>query len=122
MIQIKRGVTRTVVLVNKYAIKFPTLQSYKLFLNGLLANLQEKEFNGSHPDLAPIIFSLPFGFCNIMVRADELNVKDLSESEFRDFLLDKYKNDPLKEFMLSDAKSTNWGTLKGKLVKIDYGS
>jgi len=41
---------------------------------------------------------------------------------FSIYLENKYKNNKLKEFMLSDFKPSNWGILEGKLVKIDYGS
>ena len=37
-----KGGTRIVFLTKKYAFKIPTFKSYKLFINGIQANLEEK--------------------------------------------------------------------------------
>lgn len=120
---IKKGATRTVFVFNKFVIKIPNFQEYKLFLNGLLANLQEKSFSKMNRiDLAKVKYCNKFGFILIMEKAQELDVKNIDWLRFKERLEDKYKNDDMKEFMLSDSKPSNWGYINNKLVKIDYGN
>lgn len=113
MFEIKSGVTRNVLLFKNYAIKFPTFRSWKLFLCGLLANMQEKEFSGVWVELCPVVFSVPFGFCTIMMRA-----VPISEEEFDSI----FENIPEHIVKIAESKSQNYGYLNGKLVAVDYGS
>jgi hypothetical protein len=50
---------------------YPTrLLSWKHFLYGLLANMQEAQFSKtSWPELCPVLWSLPGGFLVVMPRA-----------------------------------------------------
>lgn len=50
----KIGVTRTVILIGKYAIKLPCLHNnYEMFIEGIRANMAEGRFVKFSPD-API--------------------------------------------------------------------
>lgn len=71
-----KGTTRWVFLIGKYAIKIPSLSSWKQFLKGLLANMQEREFSRMdksswHYNLIADVYYCDFlGFLLIMERAD----------------------------------------------------
>ena len=120
---IKLGSTRRVFVFRNFVIKIPNTQEYKLFLNGILSNLQEKLFSKMNRlDLAKVKYCDRFGLILIMEKAKEFDYNNLNWLEFKNTLEEKYKNDDMKEFMLSDAKPTNWGIINGELVKIDYGS
>ncbi len=55
------GVTREVLLVGGFAVKLPKLTyGWKMFLCGLLANMQEREFASLRwPELCPVLFAVP---------------------------------------------------------------
>lgn len=106
---IRFGITRTVFLTKRFAIKIPTFRSWQLFLTGLLANMQEAfwwEATNHDQRLCPVIFSVVGGWLVIMRRAEPAEEVDYS----------RFDGLPL------DPKPTNFGTLNGKTVMIDYGS
>lgn len=71
--QCKRGATRNVFLVGKYAIKIPRIYSWRTFLNGLLANLTEREFSSMCPQmLARVYYADILGLVIVMERADKV--------------------------------------------------
>lgn len=52
----RRGATRVVIVLRHYVIKIPTFKSWKLFLHGLLANLQEHQMSTiNDAALCPVI-------------------------------------------------------------------
>lgn len=121
--KIKRGSTRLVFIFKKIVIKIPNNQEYRLFLKGMSANLREKSFSKiGRGDLCKVRFCDKLGLFLIMERAQELDVKDIDWLKFREQLEERYKNDDLKDFLLSDSKPSNWGYINNNLVKIDYGS
>ena len=82
----KRGVTREVLLLGGYALKIPSLRSWRCFLWGLLANIQEREFSlTGWPELCPVIFSAPGGFLTVMPRAAPLSDGEWSTFNHREF-------------------------------------
>lgn len=114
----KSGSSRYVFFFCGFAFKIPSISSYKQFLWGLIANLNEIEFYQylKSDKLCPIKFYLPLGICNIMPA-----IKTLSENEFKDF-------DPIKFCCLdneckipAESKADSFGWYKGKIVVIDYG-
>lgn len=107
--QIARGITRTVILTKNYALKFPTFRSWKLFLTGLLCNIQENFWwkNTKDVRLCPVLFAIWGGFLVVMPRADPA---------CEPIFYENYEGLPL------DAKEINFGYLKNKLVLVDYGS
>jgi hypothetical protein len=116
---LKNGATRWVLLAGPYAIKFPSLESWKCFLNGLLANMQERmwwKYIHYRPALCPVLFSIPGGFlvvmprCRVLQADDEIPMGDLDAfCEREDFVIP------------AERKCDSFGWYKGNLVAIDYG-
>lgn len=109
------GVTRHVLLVGPLAVKVPALWSWKMFLCGLLANMQEREFSSTGwPELCPVLCGIPGGWLIVMRRAD-----DVPETISLDYqsLIDRpaYR-------IPAEAKRSSWGILNGSIVAVDYGS
>lgn len=109
----KRGITREVILVGKYAFKFPSIRNWKCFLLGLIANMQEGfwyKAMGIHGKLCPVLFRIPGGFLTVMSRVDRVCTwdDDINYGEF--------------SFYPMDPKPMNFGELNGKIVLLDYGS
>ncbi len=112
---VRRGITRTVVLTRRWAIKLPSLRAHGLGPRGVLwsltrgiqANLSEAEWSGT-PGTCPVRWTL-FGVINVYPRCGEVRALP-SEQELADigFL------GPI------DRKPPNLGYLNGKLVWIDY--
>lgn len=119
-----------VLLVGGYAIKMPTVvYGWRLFLCGLLANLQERSFSRlKDPRMCPVIFSLPGGFLNVMPRCIELTDDEFcSLVNIKDFwgygLIDWPGNDyRYKAVIPVENKSNSFGWHNGKVVAIDYGN
>lgn len=120
--RISYGITRSVLLIGKYAFKFPSVRNgHQIFLEGLLANWKERQFyksgkgyftrlNGS-PLLAKSYFCLWFGLCSIQERV-QVKTNDLTELEIKDF-----------EGITTDTKPINFGyNYFWELVCLDYPS
>ncbi len=113
----RRGATRTVIVLRKHVIKIPSFKSWKLFLHGLLANMQERQISTCNDVvLCPVISSSRMGLFVVMPRCYPVNHRGLFFTELCR-LMGKFP----REFYLSDAKPENFGYFKGRLVKIDYG-
>lgn len=111
------GTHRTVYLVGKYAIKRPVFVEWRLFLLGLLANMQEARFSKTGwPELCPVIFSVPGGFLNIMYRAAPLEHEAFMQMSFNDFVERPEYRVPVED------KRDSFGVLDGRIVAVDYGS
>jgi hypothetical protein len=120
--KIKKGATRCVLLIKGYAIKMPRLAEWRLFLNGLLGNMQETVWwtNLKDDKLCPILFSIPGGFLNIMPR-----VSPISEREYVDLQRFSYPwiSTADEECNLPvEWKKDSFGWYQGRIVAIDYGS
>jgi hypothetical protein len=119
----KQGTTRIVFVFSNKVLKIPTFKSWSLFLHGLLSNINEGEVynNINRNDLAKVYYYNKLGLFLIMER-----VSICSNEEALDLLetLEKiYQNDTLKDFIMDDYKTSNWGRRQdGTLVKVDYGS
>jgi hypothetical protein len=115
------GVTRYVVLVGRLAIKVPRLDyGWRLFLCGLLANMQEREFSWTGwPELCPVVASLPGGWLVIMRRA-----RLFTDAEFDRFDMKAWGELAEREDRVIpvEAKSDSFGWLDGRVVAIDYGT
>lgn len=124
--KIKNGATRIVFIFNRFVIKVPNIREYKLFLQGILSNLQEKTFSGWYVGrLANVYFCDVLGLFLVMEKAEE--VTNMNDDELYEYLYRNIYNkipddDGEKIFMMSDCKVNNWGYINGKLVKIDYGN
>ena len=133
LFNIKGGVTRIVWVFRDIVIKFPNFKrGYMYGLHGLLGNLQEAGLSSSHESLAKVLFCQRHGLFLVMERVtlveevlwgksdDAYDFFELEE-EFIEKLEEQFEDDPMKEVLLSDAKTVNWGYTKdNRLVKIDY--
>lgn len=119
----KQGTTRIVFVFSNKVLKIPTFKSWSLFLHGLLSNINEGEVynNTNRNDLAKVYYYNKLGLFLIMER-----VSICSNEEALDLLVtleEIYKNDMLRDFIMDDYKTSNWGRRQdGTLVKVDYGS
>lgn len=110
------GSTRIVILINNYALKIPSFRSWKLFLTGLICNIKETEFSKTQwEELCPIVFSTWGGFLNIMKRTQPLTKKEWEMFDYNKFINKKEYTIPV------EMKYCSFGTLKGKIVAVDYG-
>lgn len=117
---VKRGTTRTVFLIGKYAIKVPRFwhkfgkgHRWKIFLKGTLANLDEHFWYKcayKQDKLCPVLLKSPLGFLLVMKRAEPLKEEEYDKTIFSII----FKNLPL------DNKIENFGKIDGKPVLVDY--
>lgn len=116
----KRGITRLVFFVGKYAIKIPNVNNGMCnFLEGCLSNWKERkyykqfinaDYNGNMVEYAaPSLFCSWFGFIQLQKRCYPL-LRDLTSDEKEFF----------KPLCGTDNKKENFGFLNGKLVCLDY--
>jgi hypothetical protein len=113
----RRGVTRLVLLVGPWAIKAPRLNSWRQFLWGLLANLQEAEWSRTRwPQLCPVLWSIPGGLLLVMRRAHELTA-----DEFAAFDVDAFRGSVPGATLPVENKRDSFGWLNGRVVAVDYG-
>lgn len=118
--KIKNGVTRKVIIIGGYAFKIPqTRYGWQRFLNGLLANIQERYMSTiADVRLCPVVFSIPGGWLNVMPACDEL-----SESEFDLFNPKAYCEDlPVENKRCSFGWYMDHDTRSAIIVAVDYGS
>jgi len=122
----KRGNTRIVFIFKNFVIKIPNIKHYNLFIRGIIHNLNEKIFSGSHKDLAKVYHCNRFGLFLIMEKVDFVVIDGYNPHDswlpFVEMIEERYKDDKMKDFMLDDCGVNNWGYKNGKLLKIDYGN
>lgn len=115
---IRSGSTRWVIPLGNFVIKIPSLYSWKNFLWGLLANLQESEFNNlKWQELCPVIFSAPLGLFLISKRA-----RMMTEEEFSQFDSTRFINQSDGRVLPVEEKASSFGFIDGQIVAVDYGS
>jgi hypothetical protein len=113
-VQVHRGITRTVLVTGRWAVKFPSFRAYGHGLRGVLwsvtrgiqANLSELAWSDS-PGVCPVRWSLA-GLVNVYPRADR--VPDGAHIDW----------DAIGFLGPADRKEPNVGRLAGRLVMIDY--
>ena len=118
---IRRWATRIALLIGRYAFKMPSTASWKLFLNGLLANIQEHEFWKGMPEdsramMCPVLFHLPGGFLSVMRRAEPVRTKTWKKHGTRWFI--RAAGDL---HIPVEPKKDSFGYLNGHIVVVDYG-
>jgi hypothetical protein len=114
-LMVRRGITRTVLLVHRWAIKVPSMRSHDAGLRGvvwsiargLCANLSEQEWSGS-PGTCPVLWSWA-GIVNVYPRCQPVT-HDLTDAEY----------DAVGLLGPGDRKPQNMGWLDGRLVWVDY--
>lgn len=103
------GRNRWVLLTRRYAIKVPSLRTWRDFLFGLLNNMTEAQWGRKGlTEYCPVLWALPGGFAVVMPR-----VKVLDLEEFQNLDLSGYKG--------IEHKPDSFGWLGGRLVCVDYG-
>lgn len=125
MIALRRGVTRTVLLIGRWAVKVPSLRACGGglrgrmwgFSRGVQANLSEQEWcrhlnDAPEPLVCPVRWSLLGGIVNIYPRCDPVPCGPDGEPLIA--------LPPLDMLPLGDAKPSNFGVLNGQPVWIDY--
>lgn len=115
---IKIGSTRIVFLTHRYAIKIPRFTEWRLFLHGLLANMQEVRFSRAAwiEKVCPVLFSLPGGWLNVMPR-----VKIMTADEYRMIDVDTIVVTP--DYVIpAERKPDSFGYYNGRIVAVDYGN
>jgi hypothetical protein len=115
----RQGATRIVFLTRRWAIKVPNvLDGYKLFLCGLLANLQESRMwqNFPKPELCPVRFHLPLGLLVVMPRLDVLTDTEYANLDYESF------RDRGEYSLPVEDKPNSFGWMNGQPVVIDYGN
>jgi hypothetical protein len=114
----RKGATREVFLVGRFAIKVPRMvYGWPMFLKGLLANMQEVDFSKTGwPELCPVVFSLPGGWLIVMRRA-----QPISRDYWAFFDPEKFceKEDRI---IPAEHKLDSFGWLDGRVVAVDYGN
>ncbi len=112
------GASRHVLLTRRYAFKFPNFRwGWRPFLNGLLANLQEREFGATKwPELCPITFSIPGGWLVVMRRAEML-----TDDEWATFDAKKFCEGNDDYCVPAEYKRDSFGKLDGRIVAVDFG-
>ncbi len=111
------GVTRIVLLIGNVAVKIPNIRQWRLFLRGLLGNMQERLFGTSWMQgFCPIVCSDPFGFVVVMRRAIPLSDKEWAEFDYEKFVNRADYKIPVEN------KQDSFGWVGSQIVAIDYGS
>lgn len=112
------GATRFVLITDRLVFKIPRLSSWKSFLQGLLANMQEREFaRTGWEELCPVFFADPFGLLVVMPKCMPLR---------RDFWVNEFDYSAFcnrEDYVIPvEQKHDSFGRYKGKIVAVDYGS
>ena len=117
------GTHRTVYLVGHWAIKIPVLSIWRMFLRGLLANMQEAEFSRLRwPELCPVLFAMPGGWFVIMRRAEPITRDEFFALDYAQWI--KHGEAlPAGEWIIPvENKLDSFGRVDGRIVAVDYGS
>ena len=114
----RTGCTRIVILTHHFAFKLPNfLDGFRLFLHGLLANLQESAFGkANYEGLCPVLFAVPFGLLIVMPRARVFTDEEFLAFDYEKFVYRKNYKIP------AENKKNSFAWLNGKIVAIDYGN
>ena len=115
---ITKGTTRIVILIGSFAIKIPNFTNgWDLFLTGLLCNQQEKVFSRTGwKELCPVIFAVPGGWFNVMIRARPLTEEEWSGFDYEGFVSRKDGRVP------AENKRCSFGVvMERNIVAVDYG-
>lgn len=117
----KYGTHRTVYLIGSWAIKRPVFVEWRLFLYGLLANMQETSFGKTGwPELCPVIFGCPGGFFLIMRRAVPVTTEAFFAKFPTDLAFETWRETP--DYVVPvEFKPDSFGMIEGRLVAIDFG-
>lgn len=124
----REGVTRIVLLVGPWALKFPRFgYGYAMGLRGLLCNLQERAiWTLGWPQLCPVLWAFPGGWLLVMRRARPLTEDEWQALDFEAFRWHR-KTEIKGERMVEgcvpvENKHDSFGIVDGRVVAVDYGA
>lgn len=112
----RRGASRTVFLVGRWAIKVPTPRvAWRHFLLGWLGNLNELGWwrGGRDPRLCPVVASFVGGLVIVMQRATPICSRRGCPDDAHD--LPRWNDLPC------ERKLDSFGYVDGRIVAVDYG-
>lgn len=116
--KIEKGVTRIVFVFKNFVVKIPNFSvQHNHFLNGCLANWQERHYwkawvgTDLRDMVAPTLFCSWFGLFQIQSRAIVLSNDFETPNKFEWF-----------RDVCSDIKPSNFGYYKDRIVCIDYAA
>lgn len=116
IIRLRRGASRIVLLGAGLAFKFPTLHSWRQFLRGLLANMDEAEFyRRGAAGLCPVEFALPGGWLTVMKQATPLS--DAEWAQIESLEPEVFAGGFKVEI---EHKRSSWGRIGAEIVAVDY--
>lgn len=120
------GVTRTVILTKRWAIKLPCLvYGWKYFLYGFLANMQESDWSGFDDRLCLVRYAAPGGVFVVMPRCSPVTDKEFCDLVSEDWarMRDEETGLPLPYHaeLPVEMKTCSFGWLNGRIVAVDYG-
>jgi hypothetical protein len=123
MISLRYGTTRTVLLIGCWAVKIPAFTEWRLFLQGLLANMQEATFSrAGWPQLCPVLWSLPGGWLVVMRRTEPLTREQFLGLDYAEWIK-RGEDLPTGEWVIPvENKQDSFGHLDGVIVAVDYGN
>lgn len=109
--RVRHGITRTVLLIGRYAIKVPTMQyGLDAWAWGIVSNNSEREWH-SYDEwrgrVAPVLHSWLGGLIQVYPRCASFDPQTMDYPKF-------------PSFAPSDQKPDNYGVLNGAVVCIDY--
>jgi hypothetical protein len=117
------GTTRTVVLIHQWAIKVPSFVEWRLFLHGLLANMQEAKFSKTGwPQLCPVLWAIPGGWLLVMRRAEPMSREQFDTFDYAQWIKGGNDLDDGEWVIPVEEKLDSFGYVDGRLVAVDYGS
>lgn len=120
---LKGGSRRTVILIGRYAFKFPSFESFDTFAEGLIHNISEYRFSMMKlPELCPVIFHIPGGLLNVMPRCD-LDISDDRKmlAEWQK-LAEKSGMQSLLNNIVETKKDSVGRLPNGRVVAVDYAA
>jgi len=115
----RQGTTRIVFELKTVVVKVPNFRDgWRLFLLGLLCNLQERQFGAlDWPDLCPIVWSSWGGWVVVMKKA-----RMMTRGEFDRFDANGFIEDGFAGHLPVEPKMSSFGVYDGNVVAVDYGS
>lgn len=116
-----KGSSRFVLLVGRYALKFPRPYSFRHLLWGLLANMQEAEFSRLGWEcLCPVYWHVPGGLLVVMGRATPLPT--ITTNTELEALVAQWEAQRGGCKVPVEMHLSSFGMFGDRIVAIDYGS
>lgn len=110
-LKVCHGITRTVLLIGRYAIKMPTLRyGLDAWAWGIVSNISEREWQNYEDwqgKVVPVLRSWLGGLIQVYPRCERFDPSSMQYPQF-------------SNFAPGDQKPDNYGVLNGSVVCVDY--